>query len=282
MNPMNPGKMMKEYLNVTGTIFDLKKYAIHDGPGIRTTVFFKGCPLACWWCHNPEALDTAPEPVDPERVRVRKYVMDPSSDGTIGYEVRVGYLLEEIEKDRIFYEQSGGGVTISGGEPLLQLDFLAALLEGCRDAGIRTAVDTSGYAPREALERIVDAADLFLYDLKLIDAGSHTEYTGVSNELILDNFVWLVQRGSRVIPRIPLIPGVTDTTDNLRGIAGFISRLDGVDEVSLLPYNTIAEDKFERFRISNRLGHLERQTIEQLEEAGKLFEEIGCSVRYGG
>ena len=282
MNPMNPGKMMKEYLNVTGTIFDLKKYAIHDGPGIRTTVFFKGCPLACWWCHNPEALDTEPEPVDPERVRVRKYVMDPSSDGTIGYEVRVGYLIEEIEKDRIFYEQSGGGVTLSGGEPLLQLDFLAALLEGCRDAGIRTAVDTSGYAPREALERIVDTADMFLYDLKLIDAAAHTEYTGASNELILDNFVWLVQRGSRVIPRIPLIPGVTDTTDNLRGIAGFISRLDGIDEVSLLPYNTIAEDKFERFRISNRLGHLERQTIEQLKEAGMLLEEIWCSVRYGG
>ncbi len=273
---------MKDYLNVTGTIFDLKKYAIHDGPGIRSTVFFKGCPLACWWCHNPEARNPEPEPVDSERVRIRKYVMDPSREGTIGYEVEVGYILEEIEKDRVFYDQSGGGVTISGGEPLMQLDFLAALLEGCRDWGIRTAVDTSGYAPREAFELIIDNVDLFLYDIKLIDTAAHTEYTGMSNELILENCVWLVQQGSNLVPRIPLIPGVTDTKDNLSGIASFLSGLEGVDEVSLLPYNTIAEDKFERYQISNRLGRLERQSIEQLQEAGKLFEEIGCSVRYGG
>lgn len=273
---------MRDYQNVTGTIFDLKKYAIHDGPGIRTTVFFKGCPLACRWCHNPEALNPEPEPVDPDRIRIRKYVTDPSSDGTIGYDVRPGYILEEIERDRIFYEQSGGGVTFSGGEPLMQLEFLEALLEGCRDAGIRTAVDTSGYAPREAFGRIIDTVDLFLYDLKLIDAAEHVEYTGISNELILENFVWLVNQDSKVVPRIPLIPGVTDTTDNLQRIAGFISGLEGIDEVSLLPYNTIAEDKFERYQISNRLGRLERQSNEQLREAGKLFEEIGCSVRYGG
>lgn len=273
---------MKDYLNVTGTIFDLKKYAIHDGPGIRTTVFFKGCPLSCWWCHNPEARDPKPQPVDSKRIRVRKYVLDPSREGTIGYEVGVGYLLEEIEKDRIFYEQSGGGVTFSGGEPLMQLDFLAALLLGCRDAGIRTAVDTSGYAPWEAFEGIIEDVDLFLYDLKLIDEAAHTEYTGMSNELILDNLVRLIREGCSVVPRIPLIPGVTDTVDNLRSIAEFISGLDGIDEVSLLPYNTIAEDKFERFRISNKLGHLERQSPESLEQAGRLFENIGCSVRYGG
>jgi pyruvate formate lyase activating enzyme len=272
----------KWYPDMTGIIFDLKKYAIHDGPGIRTTVFFKGCPLACWWCHNPEGRNPEPEPVDPERVRARKYVKDPSREGTIGYEVSVQYLLEEIEKDRMFYEQSGGGVTFSGGEPLMQVDFLSALLEGCRDAGMRTAVDTSGYAPRQAFERIVESVDLFLYDIKLIDSVEHIEYTGISNELILDNLAWLVEKGPRIVPRIPLIPGVTDTEGNLRGIARFLSALESIDEVDLLPYNTIAEDKFERYRIEARLGHLEHQSPEQLREAGALFEEIGCRVRYGG
>jgi pyruvate formate lyase activating enzyme len=273
---------MKEYLETRGIIFDLKKYAIHDGPGIRTTVFFKGCPLSCWWCHNPEALSPEPEPVDSDRIRIRKYVNDPSVDGTIGYEVSAAYLMEEIEKDRVFYEQSGGGVTFSGGEPLMQLDFLSALLEGCRNADIRTAVDTSGYAPREALESIAGIVDLFLYDIKIIDEGAHKKYTGITNELILDNIIWLAKRGCRIIPRIPLIPGVTDTDDNLSQIAAFISGIEGIDEVSLLPYNTIADDKFERFQISSKLGNLERQSTEQLNRAGKIFEQSGCSVRYGG
>ena len=274
--------MIRDHSSARGIIFDLKKYAIHDGPGIRTTVFFKGCPLACWWCHNPEAVEPKPEPVDPGRVRVRKYMLDPSEEGMIGYEVDAGYLLGEIEKDRIFYEQSGGGATFSGGEPLMQLHFLAALLEGCREIDIKTAVDTSGYAPREAFERIAGLVDLFLYDIKLIDEEKHVEYTGMSNELILDNLTWLSAEGCRIMPRIPLIPGLTDTNENLAGIARFISGLDGVDEVSLLPYNTIAEDKFERFQVTRKLGRMERQSAGQLKEAGQQFENMGYSVRYGG
>jgi len=172
-------------MQIRGTIFDLKKFAIHDGPGIRTTVFFKGCPLDCAWCHNPEG-------VKPHRETFTVLARGGGTDRdgcekeeVVGREVTVDEVMEEIEKDVIFYEQSGGGVTFSGGEPLQQEEFLAALLRECAVKNIRTAVDTSGFAPWEALERIARQTDMILYDLKIINEQEHVKYTGVVNKLVL-------------------------------------------------------------------------------------------------
>jgi len=274
---------MKDALETRGVIFDLKKYAIHDGPGIRTTVFFKGCPLGCWWCHNPEGRKPGPEELGDEgREGRRRYVNDPGGDGTIGYEITVGELAREIEKDRIFYDQSGGGVTCSGGEPLMQIEFLADLLDVSRGMGIGTAVDTSGCAPWERFERILGLVDLFLYDIKLMDDGLHEKYTGVSNRLILENLARLHGEGAAILPRIPLIPGITDTGENLDAILLLLSRLDRISDISLLPYNKIAEDKFRRFGIGSRLDRLSIQDQSELAEAGRRFEERGYRVRFGG
>lgn len=274
---------MKDPLQTKGVIFDLKKYAIHDGPGIRTTVFFKGCPLECWWCHNPEGRNPVPEVLDKGGAgRRRGYMGDPGGGETIGYEITVGELTREIEKDRIFYDQSGGGVTFSGGEPLMQLDFLAGLLGVSRERGIGTAVDTSGYVPWERFERVLDLVDLYLYDIKLLDDSLHEKYTGVSNRLILDNVKRLHGEGARILPRIPLIPGVTDTGENISAIIGFLSSLDGISEVSLLPYNKIAEDKFRRFGLTSGLGRLSMHTETELAAIGERFEENGYRPRFGG
>jgi pyruvate formate lyase activating enzyme len=274
---------MNDPLQNSGVIFDLKKYAIHDGPGIRTTVFFKGCPLHCWWCHNPEGRSPDPEAMDKGGGGwERGYMGDPGGKGMIGYEITVGELVREIEKDRIFYDQSGGGVTCSGGEPLMQIDFLAGLLEISRERGIGTAVDTSGYVPWERFERVIGLVDLFLYDIKMMDDSLHEKYTGVSNRLILDNVEKLHGEGVEILPRIPLIPDITDTDENLDAIICFLAGLDGIRDVSLLPYNKIAEDKFRRFGLTSRLGSLSMQTEAELTAIGKRFEESGYRARFGG
>lgn len=252
-------------MKMTGAIFDIKKYAIHDGPGIRTTIFLKGCPMDCWWCHNPEAREC-----DEGRLAEKTNT------------VTVFQVMKEIEKDRIFYDQSGGGVTFSGGEPLAQPAFLTALLEACRYAGISTAVDTCGYAPAEDFERVLKLVDLFLYDLKMIDNVEHMKYTGVSNDLVLQNLRLLVEKGSKVQLRIPLIPGITDTTENLEAILAFLSEVPGVRQVSLLPYNRFGEDKRRRFELKDRLGNLKTQTKAEIEQAAARFADRGYEVKIGG
>jgi len=269
-------------MSTSGTIFDIKKYAIHDGPGIRTTIFFKGCPLHCWWCHNPESIKLEPETVT---VRIqRKY--DGSTDReekrVIGSVVTVDHLIEDIIKDVIFYDQSGGGVTISGGEPMMQMEFLYMLLKGCKREGIHTALDTSGYAPEEDFKQIYNLVDLFLYDLKIMDDEAHVKYTGVSNKLILENLVALTEKGEKVVPRIPLIPDITDTDDNIEATIKFLEPLGNVHEISLLPYNRIGEDKFMRYNLTNKLGKLRKQTEAEIEATGKRFESSGYMVKIGG
>lgn len=250
---------------MNGTIFDIKRFAIHDGPGIRTTVFLKGCPMDCWWCHNPEARDD---------------ITGKLADKT--RTVSVADVTREIVKDRIFYDQSGGGATFSGGEPMAQPGFLMALLESCRTQGVHTTIDTCGYAPAEDFEKISDLADLFLYDLKIMNDRDHQKYTGVSNELVLKNLNLLVQKGSKVQLRIPLIPGITDTPDNLDAIIEFTEKLHGVNQVSLLPYNRFGEDKRSRFNLGDRTGRLPAQTKEQVEAAAGRFTASGYDVKIGG
>jgi pyruvate formate lyase activating enzyme len=260
-----------------GLIFDIKRYSINDGPGIRTTVFLKGCPLHCCWCHNPEGQSFAPEvmlrasrclkgcfeclAVCPEgalskngaipvldRIRCTACgqcaeVCPTQAIEAVGRLWSATELMGEIEKDRVFYEESGGGVTFSGGEPLSQAQFLDEVLGLCREQRIHTAVDTCGLAAPEVLERIAFRADLFLFDLKIMDDKKHIALTGESNRLILENLKSLAARGKKTIVRIPLVSGINDDAENIRRTAAYLGALEGVPEISLLPYHRLGRDK---------------------------------------
>jgi len=265
---------------VTGTIFDIKHFAVHDGPGIRTTVFFKGCPLECWWCHNPESQSAEIEAVD---VPVKW------SDGTtfterqtIGREVSVADVMKELDKDSIFYDESGGGVTFSGGEPLSQSEFLEQLLAACKRHAYHTALDTSGYAPAELLQRIAGQVDLFLYDLKLMDDEQHRKYTGVSNRLILENLAMLAGMNAAVILRFPVVPGITDSDDNVTELCDFVSGLKGINRISLLPYHSIADGKYRKLKKTPRIDTNLRLPKERLAAIKKKCEQNGLIVTTGG
>lgn len=269
-------------MGTTGTIFEIRRFAIHDGPGIRTTVFFKGCPLDCWWCHNPEGR--CPE-IETFPVNERKdggHSGGRPSQARIGRRATADEVMAEVMRDGIFYDQSGGGVTFSGGEPLLQTGFLYSLLKASRDIGLHTACDTSGYAPTEDIESIYDLVDLFLFDLKLIDCGEHQKYIGVSNELILSNLTVLATRGNKVVIRIPLVPGITDTAENLNGIVAFIEPLTSIRAISLLPYNKFGEDKVSRYQLPRRLLDLTPQSADEMETKAAVFRSRGYDVRIGG
>jgi len=264
---------------LTGIIFDLKKYAIHDGPGIRTTVFFKGCPLDCRWCHNPESRKPGIE-----RLMISRAAPDNpacSREATIGREVTIEGLMAEIMQDWIFYDQSGGGVTFSGGEPLLQIEFLLALLEDCRREGVHTAVDTSGHASLSDLQKVAQAADLLLYDLKLMDDTAHREYIGVSNQLILSNLKAVAVDTDRIVARVPLIPDITDTDENLDAVADFLEPL-GLRRVSLLPYNKLGEDKHERYGLHGHRPNWNVQDRDSLDLKTERFRARGFLVSLGG
>ncbi len=267
-----------------GTIFDIKRYAVHDGPGIRTTVFFKGCPLRCSWCHNPEGITPFPEIMvfaghclkgcrDCVAVCPRKALgkhgaavaLDRARcDGcgacaracpsealqVTGRSVSVAEVMEELAKDIPFYRQSGGGATFSGGEPMLQSRFLGELLEQCRKQGIHAAVDTSGCAPFAEYAKVLPLADLVLYDMKLMDDERHRRFTGVSNRLILDNLVRISRSGRPLSVRIPIVPGVNDTDRDLEQTADFCAGLPQRHPVHLLPYHRGYAGKAERLGLA--------------------------------
>ncbi len=259
-------------MGMNGIIFDVKRYAIHDGPGIRTTVFLKGCPLDCWWCHNPEGRKTDPE----------CFSRDKTPDCITGREISVDDIMREVCRDIVFYDQSGGGVTFSGGEPMMQIEFLYELLIACRREGIHTALDTCGYAPSGDFERIAGLVDLFLYDIKLMNDDLHRKYTGVSNHLILDNLNRLSGNGNRIVARLPLIPDVTDTDENVIAIADFMAKNKTLREVSLLPYNKLGHDKLRRFHLPDRLGIPREQSPGRVKRLTELFHERGIAVGTGG
>ena len=253
--------------SVKGVIFNIKKYALHDGPGIRTTVFFKGCALSCWWCHNPEGISQSIE----------------SSGGVVGREVTVAELTDEIKKDWIFYEESNGGITISGGEPLMQPEFLLNLVNEIHSViGVSVTLDTSGFAPWKTLELIKDKIDLFLYDIKLIDDELHQKYTSVSNKQILSNFEKLDKEGKNLIIRFPVIPGLTDTPFNIDKMCAWMRTLSRTNEIHLLPYHKIAKGKYQKMNLDYRLENLEAPSITWMDELSEKFEDIGFLVNIGG
>ena len=259
-----------------GTIFDIKKYAIHDGPGIRTTVFLKGCPLDCLWCHNPESRSIVPE-------EIRNYRSHPtSSKKIIGKRLSVDEIMNEILKDELFYDESAGGVTFSGGEPMLQIDFLQALLEKCRENGLHTTVDTCGNVDWTDFLKIYKLVDLFLFDLKIIEDTKHIQYTTVSNKLILENLEKLTKTGVEIRIRIPLIENITDTDENIESIISYIKKFSSLKNIDILPYNKFGQDKIERYQLERTHLDLSVQTDEKINHIQKVFQTNGYDVHIGG
>jgi pyruvate formate lyase activating enzyme len=298
-------------MTVKGTVFDIKKYSIHDGPGIRTTVFLKGCPLSCWWCHNPESQARAVEMIFRENRCIRcgacleacpHDAISWNGQGpitnqekcercgtcaaacyaeareSIGREMTVAQVMAEVERDVAFYDESRGGVTLSGGEPLLQWDFSLALLRACKEKEIHTALDTCGFARWETLDRIREHVDLFLYDLKLIDEEKHRRFTGVSNELILENLQALSQRGHDIIVRVPVIPGVNDDDESIRQIGAFAAKLPHLDGLDLLPYHHIGMDKYTRMNKTYQLVDVRPPSDERMAKIANILQGFGLSV----
>ena len=261
-----------------GIVFKIKKYALHDGPGIRTTIFLKGCPLRCWWCHNPEGQSPEPQPMP----LVAATSTDNGRGEIVGRVWTVDAPLAEIEKDRIFYDESDGGVTFSGGEPLAQPDFVAALLDACRNREIHTAVDTSGYAPESVVRDVLARADLILYDLKLMDETRHRHYTGVGNRRILENLRIAASLGPALIVRIPLIPGINDDAENLGRTAAFLSDLPALQRVDLLPFHSIADGKYRRLERENLMAGVRSPGRKECQAHGGLFTACGLAVTVGG
>lgn len=255
-----------------GIIFDIKKFAIHDGPGIRTTVFFKGCPLNCWWCQNPESINI----VDDIEINLASVGL-----GNLK-QYNANDLLNEIKKDLLFYDESEGGVTFSGGEPLLQIEFVLEFLKVLKDEFIHTAIDTSGYVNPDYFTRINEYVNLYLFDLKLFNDTLHQKYTGVSNKLIKNNLEYLNSIHSNIIVRIPLIPNVTDTVENLSAISHYLHKLKNVTRVDLLPYNKISEDKYKRLNLKAKLGELETQTVDKLDEIKNFVKSFGINAQLNG
>lgn len=262
-----------------GTIFDIKHYAIHDGPGIRQTIFFKGCPLSCWWCHNPESRSKEVLVIEKEETLAgEKFCVTE----TIGKEYSVDQLMEIIVKDIPFFEESGGGVTLSGGEPLLQYDFAYELLTACREHEIHTCVDTTGYVSEEKLIKISDKTDLFLFDVKHMDDEEHRRYTGVSNAVILKNLRLLDQIGADIWIRFPLIPGVNDDEYNVLRMLEVLTRFQKKYPVTILPYHKIGKHKYDKFGIKYNMTNINEPHDNDIENTTKLFIDAGFNVKIGG
>lgn len=296
-----------------GRIVNIQKYCVHDGPGIRTTIFFKGCPLNCLWCHNPESQRYEKEimynhekcsmcgecekrcPVNGIKLKENIFY-DPTkcvfcencidfcinnARELVGKDYTVSEIMKEIKKDQMFYQESGGGVTLSGGEVMTQIRFVEELVRCCKENGISVAIDTCGYAPFDSFERILDNTDIFLYDIKLMDSKRHEKYTGKSNKIILENVKKLSKRGANIYLRIPLIEGINTDDENIEEIIRFALDLK-ISKVNLLPYHEIGSDKYKRLNMDYEKGGMTRPTNQRLEEIQSMFKESKFNVKIGG
>ncbi|MHA1380211.1 MAG: glycyl-radical enzyme activating protein [Candidatus Helarchaeota archaeon] len=297
-----------------GIIFNIQRYCIHDGPGIRTLVFFKGCPLRCIWCSNPESQNSFPEilftkvkcigcgkcaEVCPENAIIKsadkridrdKCTMCMKCVETCyaealeiaGKEMTVEEAIKEVEKDRPFYEKSGGGVTVSGGEGFMQPKFLKSIFQECKNRGIDTAIETCGYANWAVLEEILEYIDLILVDIKHMDDARHEKLTGKSNKLILDNIRKMAELRKKIIIRFPLIPSYNDSEDNIRKTGEFVKELEGVNEINIIPFHRLGESKYEHLDREWLVGDIKPPSQEKLEEVKKILESYGLKVKIGG
>lgn len=298
-----------------GWVFNIQRYAVHDGPGIRTTVFLKGCPLNCLWCDNPESHRIKPQfifwedrcihcgtcvavcpqlavfeddqgrkQIDPERCDFCGVCVDQCYADALEQVGRLrsaSEVLAIVEEDRPFYDQSGGGMTLSGGEPLAQPQYTCSLLKGAHERDIHTAIETCGYASWPVWERILPHLDLILYDLKETDAKRHADFTGVSNKAVLDNLVRLARSGKPIIVRRPVIPGYNDTPESIHALGRFVKHLETIDEIDLLPYHRLGENKYKRLGKEYIMGDMPTMKNEEVSGLQDILTSYGLNVKIG-
>lgn len=296
---------------MTGRIFDIKKFAIHDGDGIRSTVFFKGCPLKCVWCHNPEGISFKGELQYIENkclncgacvnecdygahrmenlthkfdrklcIACGKCAKNCLGEALVycGKEMSVDEVLDIVIQDRKFYLNSGGGVTLSGGECLCQADFCAGLLKRLKEYDINCNIDTCGYVDKIAIDKVAPYTDVFLYDIKHIDSRLHKKYTGVPNEKIIENLKYINSLNKKIEVRIPLIPGVNDDAETINKIGELLSKIGKLVKVRVLPYNNLAGSKYEILGIENTMPKTEPPTREKLQETVDILKTYGINA----
>ena len=260
-----------DYLDTKGRIFDVQKYSIHDGPGIRTIVFLKGCVLRCKWCCNPESQEY--------KIQTMKVL---GEDKIIGRDVTVREMIEEVEKDRPYYYRSGGGMTLSGGECLCQPEFTKALLRAAKERGISTAIESMACAKWETIESILPYLDTYLMDIKHTNAEKHKEFTGRSNELMMENARKVALSGlTNLVIRVPVIPTFNDTVEEIQRIAGFADTLPGVNKIHLLPYHRLGQDKYEGLGRTYLMGDIEppsKEHMETLKKAVHAVSGLDCQI----
>jgi len=265
---------------MNGIVFNTKSYAVHDGPGIRTTVFLKGCPLRCWWCHNPESFRKSPEQVL-KKIHQNNTCFTSTKD--VGQHISAHQLLDKLEREILFFEESGGGVTFSGGEPFVQWKFLLQAAKLCKENDIHVAVDTTGHVQNSILLQVAPYINLFLFDLKHMNSQKHKQYTGVDNQKILENFDTLLQLNKQVIARIPVIPKLNYTEENLLELENFLRpRVSKIHEIHLLPYHNMANAKYENHQIENKMHNTPPLHKDDLIPLQKRLQQLGATVRIGG
>lgn len=298
---------------VTGILLDTKRFAVHDGPGIRTAFFTKGCPLKCIWCHNPESTLSAPQmgyyadlcrncgrcvadcPAGAQEIISGRHdwsgsvcracgrceaVCPGGAMKQYGKVMTVEEALSLALEDRDFYEESGGGVTVSGGEPLVQKEFTLALLKAVKREGIHTALDTCAFVPRQALEDALAVTDLFLVDFKHADPEVHRKLTGQGNECIKSNLEFLSSRGARIEIRIPFVPGCNDSPENMESTGAFLGKLQ-IECVKLLPYHALARNKYAALQMPDTMPHAEAPAEEEIAKAVQILQRYGLNARSG-
>lgn len=262
-----------DYLNTKGRIFDIQRYSIHDGPGIRTIVFLKGCVLRCRWCCNPESQEY--------KIQTMKVL---GEDKVIGRDTTVEEMLQVVEQDRSYYRRSGGGLTLSGGESLCQPEFARDLLRAAKEHGINTAMESMACAPFETIEEILPYLDLYLMDIKHTNPAKHKEFTGRSNELMLENARRVALSGKcRLIIRVPVIPTFNATVEEIQGIASFADTLPGVEQLHLLPYHRLGQDKYTGLGREYKMDGILPPTAEEMNTLKRASEAVSTlKVQIGG
>lgn len=258
------------YLDTKGRIFDIQRFSVHDGPGVRTIVFLKGCYLRCKWCCNPES----------QSFEIEQMTRGGKTE-TVGEDKTVREIMETVERDRVYYRRSGGGLTLSGGESLVQYEFAAALLRAAKETGINTAIESTACADYSRIRAILPYLDTYLMDVKHINPDKHKEFTGRDNALILENARKLADEKCNLIVRVPVIPTFNDTPQEIYDIAAF-ARSIGVKEIHLLPYHRLGTDKYKALGREYLMGHVDLIPKERIATLQNVASSVGMICRIGG